>query len=75
MRHQECFAIRSNVNNFLDVARVTFLQCVEDIYGLADTYTSSLGIEVKVSHSSTRGYYLQIPYQEGMMLPNMFLQV
>jgi DNA mismatch repair protein MSH4 len=75
MRHQECFAIQSNVNNFLDVARVTFLQTVEDIYSLADTYEMSLGVEVKVSHSSTRGYYLQISYHEGMILPNIFVQV
>lgn len=32
MRHQECFALRSGMNGLLDVARTTFLQCVEDIH-------------------------------------------
>ena len=32
MRHQECFAIRPNTVPYLDVARKTFLQSVEDIH-------------------------------------------
>jgi hypothetical protein len=32
MRHQECFAVKAGTHGLLDVARKTFLQCVEDIY-------------------------------------------
>ena len=62
MRHQECFAIRAGRHGLLDVSRKTFLQCVEDIYQAAETYSKELGgVSIKVSNSATRGYYLSVP--------------
>ena len=61
MRHQECFAVRSNVDGYLDVARKAFLQSVEDIHEAAETHSLTLGLAVKVAHNNTRGYYLSVP--------------
>ena len=62
MRHQESFAIRAGRHGLLDVSRKTFLQCVEDIYSAAETYSKELGgVSVKVSNNATRGYYLSVP--------------
>jgi DNA mismatch repair protein MSH4 len=73
MRHQECFAIRSGVNSFLDLARSTFLQCVEDIYELAQSYSGQLTADVRVSHSVSRGYFLLVS-SEAADLPSLFIQ-
>ena len=77
MRHQECFAIRPMVNSFLDVARKTFLQSVEDIHEAAETYSLSLGASVKVAQNSSRGYYFSVPSSvlgENDFLPAEFIQ-
>ena len=70
---KECFAIRPGINSFLDLARSTFLQCVEDIYALAQSYTDQIAADVKVAHSSSRGYFLQISTSETQ-LPGLFIQ-
>ncbi len=67
--------VRSGVNNFLDVARITFLQCVEDIYSLAETYSTQYDMEVKVCYTTSRGYFVQVPYEAGSALPKLFIQV
>eukprot|EP00904_Undaria_pinnatifida_P001084 jgi/Undpi1/10977/HiC_scaffold_30.g13278.m1 len=61
MRHQECFAVRPDVDGMLDVARKTFLQSMEDIYQTADSMTEENGYHVKVACSASRGYHLTIP--------------
>ncbi|CAM9230133.1 unnamed protein product, partial [Sphacelaria rigidula] len=61
MRHQECFAVRPDVDGMLDVSRKTFLQCMEDIFQTADTMSEEYGYQVKVNYSVSRGYHLTIP--------------
>ena len=73
MRHQECFAIRAGRHGLLDVARKTFLQTVEDIYKLAESYSQEFDIPIKIAHSSNRGYYLSLPASVPQ-LPVLFIQ-
>lgn len=61
----------SRLQILLAIARTSFLQCVEDIYLKADTYSQQLTkagfeedqtpVKVKVKFSSLRGYHLIIP--------------
>ncbi len=77
MRHQECFAVRPLVNGYLDVARKTFLQSIEDIHESADTHAITLGHPIKVSHNNSRGYFLSIPVEalgSGEYLPAEYIQ-
>lgn len=60
MRHEECFALKPGINGLLDVARKTYLQSVEDIYSLCETYSIELQSPVKVVYNSSRGYYVTI---------------
>jgi DNA mismatch repair protein MSH4 len=72
MRHQECFALRSD-SGLLDVARSSFIQCVEDIYSSAASLSEDLGVTIKVVHTASRGYHLSIPI-EAQPLPILFTQ-
>ena len=77
MRHQECFAVKPSVNGYLDVARKTFLQSIEDIHEAAETHAISLGQPIKVSHNNSRGYFLAVPIEalgDGEYLPAEFIQ-
>jgi DNA mismatch repair protein MSH4 len=73
MRHQECFVLKSGINGLLDLARKTYLQAVEDIYKLAETYSTQFDVAIKVLFSSSRGYYLQVPAKMSP-LPQGFTQ-
>lgn len=61
------------MNSFLDLARSTFLQCVEDVYALAQSYADQITADVRVSHSVSRGYFLQVACTEAE-LPAFFVQ-
>ena len=42
---QQCFAVKSGVNNLLDVARSTFCRLSEDIHNLAEKYRSQYQLQ------------------------------
>eukprot|EP01039_Chlorochromonas_danica_P003316 gene3316-3638_t len=69
LRFQECFAIKPGVDGLLDVARKTYLQTVEELY-------QSLGESVRVSMSTTRGFFLVLPSSitTTQPLPCSFIQ-
>ena len=73
MKQNECFAIKTGVNARLDIARVTFLDSVENIYLLASEYSQMLETAVKVHYNTARGYFLQIP-ASIVNLPAVFIQ-
>lgn len=73
MRYQECFALRPGIDGLLDIARKSFLQCVEDVHSQAENYSKNFNMSVKVSFSSSRGYYLTIP-SDVDPLPALFTQ-
>ncbi|CAM9831328.1 unnamed protein product [Pylaiella littoralis] len=75
MRHQECFAVRPDVDGMLDVARQTFLQSMEDIYQAADAMTEDNGYQVKVACSVSRGYHLVIPAGVEQLPPGLIQAV
>jgi DNA mismatch repair protein MSH4 len=74
MRHQECFALKPKTDGMLDVLRSTFLANVDDIYRLADEYAERYNIRVAVKHSTQRGYFLAIPVEMGIDLPDAIIQ-
>jgi len=43
-RTQQCFAVKSAVNDFLDLARSTFCGLTEEIHLLADKYRNDHGL-------------------------------
>ncbi|RYG67727.1 hypothetical protein EON64_06820 [archaeon] len=76
IRHEECFAIKPGIDGLLDVARKTFLQTMEEIHGMAETYSRHVELDVKVAYSTSRGYYLVIPATSSTSetLPDIFIQ-
>ena len=74
MRHQECFALKSHDNGFMDVIRKAFLANVDDIYKKADEYAEMHGMHVSVRYSTARGYYLSVPASYAATLPIDFIQ-
>jgi DNA mismatch repair protein MSH4 len=74
MRHQECFALKSRDNGFMDVIRKAFLANVDDIYKKADEYAEIHGMHVSVRYSTARGYYLSVPASHAPTLPTVFIQ-
>ncbi|KAL7469012.1 hypothetical protein ACHAXS_010571 [Conticribra weissflogii] len=74
MRHQECFALKPNTDGMMDVLRKAFLANVDDIYRLADEYSEKYDINVQVKETTSRGYYLSVPADLGLDLPQIFIQ-
>ncbi|CAH0515089.1 unnamed protein product [Peronospora belbahrii] len=60
-RIQECFAVRAGVDGMLDVARRTYLDTIEKIHEVIHTYKENLGIPIRLSYTSRRGYHLAVP--------------
>lgn len=74
MRHQECFALKSQDNGMMEIIRKAFLANVDDIYKKADEYAEMHGMHVSVRYTSSRGYYLAVPVDNAPNLPNNFIQ-
>ncbi len=68
---QQCFAVKANVDSFLDLARATFCRLTESVHELADKYRATYGQQgqqgqqgpIKVSYSHKKGFYLVVPEQ------------
>ncbi len=51
-RTQQCFAVRTGSNSFLDIARANFCRISEDVHRLAASYMEQFQINLKVgSHT------------------------
>lgn len=74
--HQECLALKSapGVHGLMEMIRKAFLQNVDDIYKLADSYSEIHGFTVKVQYGKTRGWYLSIPAMADAGIPKEFIQ-
>lgn len=44
MRTQKCYAVRSNISEFLDIARRTYTEIVDDIAGNCSSMFSRLSL-------------------------------
>eukprot|EP00753_Platysulcus_tardus_P020846 PLAT8434.1.p1 GENE.PLAT8434.1~~PLAT8434.1.p1 ORF type:complete len:508 (+),score=190.01 PLAT8434.1:135-1526(+) len=74
MRQQECFAVRPGIDGLLDVARTTYLACIEEIHALAQRYGEEYKIPgLRVRYTASRGYHLTVP-RSVRALPEEFCQ-
>uniref|UniRef100_A0A3Q0RHU3 MutS homolog 4 n=1 Tax=Amphilophus citrinellus TaxID=61819 RepID=A0A3Q0RHU3_AMPCI len=68
MRTQKCYAVRPNINEFLDIARRAYTEMVDDIAGLVNQLGEKYGLPMRTSFSTTRGFFIQLKL-EGVVLP------
>uniref|UniRef100_A0A8B9LTZ0 MutS homolog 4 n=1 Tax=Astyanax mexicanus TaxID=7994 RepID=A0A8B9LTZ0_ASTMX len=68
MRTQKCYAVRPNVNEFLDIARRAYTEVVDDIAGLVDQLGEKYGLPLRTIFSTARGFFIQLSL-EGVVLP------
>nr|AKI32522.1 DNA mismatch repair protein MSH4 [Gloeotilopsis sterilis] len=67
---QQCFAVKSGVDGFLDISRKNFHDLTESIHQLAGEYRSNSGMDmlrVSVLYNAKRGFYLAAP-QPGTVM-------
>uniref|UniRef100_A0A2I2YCZ7 MutS homolog 4 n=1 Tax=Gorilla gorilla gorilla TaxID=9595 RepID=A0A2I2YCZ7_GORGO len=60
MRTQKCYAVRSNINEFLDIARRTYTEIVDDIAGMISQLGEKYSLPLRTSFSSARGFFIQM---------------
>ncbi|KAK2891758.1 hypothetical protein Q8A73_017423 [Channa argus] len=68
MRTQKCYAVRPNINEFLDIARRAYTEIVDDIAGRVNKMGENYGLPMRTSFSTTRGFFIQMKL-EGVILP------
>ncbi|XP_075304759.1 mutS protein homolog 4 [Odontesthes bonariensis] len=68
MRTQKCYAVRPNINEFLDIARRAYTEIVDDIAGLVNQMGERYGLPVRTSFSTARGFFIQMKL-DGAVLP------
>uniref|UniRef100_A0A3P8QY95 DNA mismatch repair protein n=1 Tax=Astatotilapia calliptera TaxID=8154 RepID=A0A3P8QY95_ASTCA len=68
MRTQKCYAVRPNINKFLDIARKAYTEIVDDIAGLVNQLGEKYGLPMRTSFSTARGFFIQLKL-EGLTLP------
>uniref|UniRef100_UPI00398F1709 mutS protein homolog 4 isoform X1 n=1 Tax=Pristiophorus japonicus TaxID=55135 RepID=UPI00398F1709 len=69
MRTQKCYAVRPNINEFLDIARRTYAEIVDDVAGMIAQLGEKYNLPLKTSFSTTRGFFIQLSC-EGASFPN-----
>ncbi|XP_071420630.1 mutS protein homolog 4 isoform X2 [Pithys albifrons albifrons] len=60
MRTQKCYAVKPNVNEFLDIARRTYTEIVDDIADMITQLAEKYSLPMKTSFSSARGFFIQM---------------
>ncbi|CAG5866395.1 unnamed protein product [Menidia menidia] len=68
MRTQKCYAVRPDINEFLDIARRAYTEIVDDIAGLVNQLGEKYGLPMRTSFSTARGFFIQIK-MDGVVLP------
>ncbi|XP_028838763.1 mutS protein homolog 4 [Denticeps clupeoides] len=69
MRTQKCYAVRPNINEFLDIARRAYTEIVDDIAGLVNHLAEKYGLPLRISFSTVRSFFIQMKL-DGVTLPN-----
>uniref|UniRef100_A0A3Q2DG95 MutS homolog 4 n=1 Tax=Cyprinodon variegatus TaxID=28743 RepID=A0A3Q2DG95_CYPVA len=72
MRTQKCYAVRPNINEFLDIARRVYTEIVDDIAGLVNQLGEKYGLPLRTSFSTSRGFFIQMKL-DGVVLPEGIL--
>ncbi|KAA0711441.1 MutS protein -like protein 4 [Triplophysa tibetana] len=79
MRTQKCYAVRPNINEFLDIARRAYTEVVDDIAGLVDRLGEKYNLPLRTSFSGARGFFIQMRLEGGALpggtLPEEFIKV
>ncbi|XP_023272955.1 mutS protein homolog 4 [Seriola lalandi dorsalis] len=79
MRTQKCYAVRPNVNEFLDIARRAYTEIVDDIAGLVNQMGEKYGLPMRTSFSTARGFFIQMKLEGAVLpegkLPSEFIKV
>ncbi|XP_043855264.1 mutS protein homolog 4 [Dromiciops gliroides] len=79
MRTQKCYAVKSNINEFLDIARRTYTEIVDDIAGMITQLAEKYHLPLKTSFSSARGFFIQMNMDctplPGGRLPSEFIKI
>ncbi|OXB54524.1 hypothetical protein ASZ78_005921 [Callipepla squamata] len=60
MRTQKCYAVKPNINEFLDIARRTYTEIVDDIAGMIAQLAEKYSLPLRTSFSSARGFFIQM---------------
>ncbi|XP_063249673.1 mutS protein homolog 4-like isoform X3 [Prinia subflava] len=60
MRTQKCYAVKPNISEFLDIARRTYTEIVDDIAGMITQLAEKYSLPMKTSFSSARGFFIQM---------------
>ncbi|XP_063355901.1 mutS protein homolog 4 isoform X3 [Pelmatolapia mariae] len=68
MRTQKCYAVRPNINKFLDIARKAYTEIVDDIAELVNQLGEKYSLPMRTSFSTARGFFIQLKL-EGLTLP------
>ncbi|XP_054388964.1 mutS protein homolog 4 isoform X4 [Pongo abelii] len=79
MRTQKCYAVRSNINEFLDIARRTYTEIVDDIAGMISQLGEKYSLPLRTSFSSARGFFIQMTTDcialPSDQLPSEFIKI
>ncbi|XP_027729860.1 mutS protein homolog 4 [Vombatus ursinus] len=79
MRTQKCYAVKSNINEFLDIARRTYTEIVDDIAGMITQLGEKYSLPLKTSFSSARGFFIQMNVDctslPSGQLPSEFIKI
>ncbi|XP_037098021.1 mutS protein homolog 4 [Syngnathus acus] len=68
MRTQKCYAVRPNINEFLDIARRAYTEIVDDISVLVNQMAEKYAFPMRTSFSTARGFFIQMKLN-GILLP------
>ncbi|XP_058842577.1 mutS protein homolog 4-like [Acipenser ruthenus] len=69
MRTQKCYAVRPNINEFLDIARRAYTEIVDDIAGMVTQLGEKFDLPLRTSFSTARGFFIQMK-TDGVVLPD-----
>ncbi|KAM3871478.1 mutS protein homolog 4 [Diretmus argenteus] len=79
MRTQKCYAVRPDINEFLDISRRAYTEIVDDIAGLVDQMGEKYSLPMRTSFSTARGFFIQIKLEAATLrdgkLPSEFIKV
>ncbi|KAM4642188.1 mutS protein homolog 4 [Discoglossus pictus] len=79
MRTQKCYAVKPNINEFLDIARRTYAEIVDDIAGMISQLSEKHNLPLKTSFSTARGFFIQMNIESSgilaSQLPSDFMKV
>ncbi|XP_077134925.1 mutS protein homolog 4 isoform X1 [Ranitomeya variabilis] len=77
MRTQKCYAVKPNINEFLDIARRTYAEIVDDIAAMISKLSDQYNLPFRTSFSTTRGFFIQMNMEGNVQesLPAEFIKV